>query len=136
LLKLLLSDETLLDWAAAHLVLDWVRHDPTRRIIEARLAGHRQNRHEVAALLAEFDDPNAERLISEAAAEQREIPNRPQQLAILTRRLRDASIDRQLAAIALRMAQPGLTDDDLRELHREQQELRARKREPLPAAGG
>ena len=136
LLKLLLSDETLLDWAAAYLVLDWVRHDLTRRIIEARLADHRQNRHEVASLLAGFDDPNAQRLISEAVADQREIPNRPQQLLDLTRRLRDASIDRQLAAIALRMAQPELTDGDLLELHRAQQELRARKREPLPTVGG
>jgi DNA primase len=132
LLKLLLSDETLLDWAAAHLAVDWIRHDLARRIIEARLSAHRQQRHEVAALLTEFDDPNAQRLISEAVADPREIPNRPQQLADLARRLRDATIDRQLATLAARVAQPALTDAERLELLRAQQELRARKREPLP----
>jgi hypothetical protein len=132
LLKLLLSDETLLDWASAHLALDWVRHDLTRRIIEARLAAHQQQRHELAALLDSFDHPHAQQLISEAATEQRDIPNRPQQLADVTRRLRDASIDRQLAALATRMTQPGLSDPERLDLLRAQQELRTRKREPLP----
>lgn len=135
LLKLLLSDESLLDWAAAHLSMDWVAHGVARRIIEARLDAHRQDRHDVAALLAEFEDPNAQRLISEAAAEQREIPNRPQQLADLARRLRDAAIDRQLAALGARVGQPALTDSERMDLLREQQELRSRKRQPLPPLG-
>jgi DNA primase len=134
LLKLLLSDETLLDWASAHLNLDWVRHDLARRIIEARLASHRQHRHDLASVLDAFDDPTAQQLISEATAEQRDIPNRPQQLVDLARRLRDATIDRQMAALAARVNQPSLTDDERLELLREQQTLRARKREPLPPA--
>ncbi len=131
LLKLLLSDETLIDWAAAHLVPDWIRHELTRRIIKACLDAHRQGRHGVSALLAEFDDARAQCLISEAATAQREIPNRPQQLMDLTRRLRDASIDRQLAVLAARVTRPELTDAERLELLREQQELRVRKREPI-----
>jgi DNA primase len=136
LLKLLLSDETLLDWATAHLALDWVRHDLTRRIVQARLEAHRQQRHDLTTLLDAFDDPHAQQLISEAAAEQRVIPNRPQQLADLTQRLRDASIDRQLAMLAARINQPELTDPERLELLRAQQNLRARKREPLSPING
>ena len=131
LLKLLLSDDALLDWARAHLDLEWITHEATRRIIQARLEAHRQNRHDVAALLSEFDDPHAQQLISEAASEQREIPNRPQQLSDLARRLRDAAIDRQLAALAARVNQPALTDAERLDLLREQQSLRTLKRETL-----
>ena len=135
LLKLLLSDDALLDWALAHLSLDWITHEATRRIIQARLEAHRQDRHDVAALLNEFDDPHAQQLISEAASEQREIPNRPQQLSDLARRLRDAAVDRQLAALAARVSQPALTDAERLDLLREQQSLRILKREPLGPVG-
>jgi DNA primase len=136
LLKLLLSDETLLDWAANRLNLDWIRHDLTRRVVEARLAAHHQQRHDLASVLEAFDDPGAHQLISEAATEPRDIPNRPQQLVDIARRLRDASVDRQLAALAARVNLPSLTDDERMELLREQQTLRARKREPFPAENG
>jgi hypothetical protein len=56
-------------------------------------------------------------------------------LADLARRLRDAAIDRQLAGLAARVEQPALTDSERVNLLREQQELRSRKRQPLPPPG-
>jgi DNA primase len=123
LLKLLLLDDTLLDWAARQLQLEWVEHPLVRQILSARLAAHAQGRHDVAALLSEFDSAAASSLISEALAEQREIPNRAQQLTDVARRLRDQFLDRQLAGLTSQ-----LTPE---ELLRRQASLRQAKRQPL-----
>lgn len=131
LLKLLLSDETLLDWAANHLSLEWIAHPQVREIVDARLNAHAEQRYDIGSLMSEFDDPGIHQLISEAAAESREIPNRTQQLSDVTRRLRDGALERQMAALAARMTQPGLDESERVELLRQQQELRRLKRSPL-----
>ena len=78
-----------------------------------------------------MEDAAAQSLISEAVAERREIRNRPQQLADVTRRLRDQFLDRQLTALMQRLTQPDLPDAERNELLRQQQSLRQAKREPL-----
>jgi DNA primase len=132
LLKLLLLDETLLDWAAQRLNLEWIQHPIVRQAISARLAAHAQGRHDVAALLSELEGATAQSLISEAAAERREIPNRPQQLADVVRRLRDQFLDRQLGALTQRLVRPDLADAERNGLLRLQQSLRQAKQQPLP----
>jgi DNA primase len=132
LLKLLLLDDELVDWAAAHLDLSWIEHPVVRQIITARLtpsAGGARPR--VTELLSDLADPGARSLVTEAASEQREIPNRGQQLADVTKRLRDQFIDRQLGEIGRRMNQPDISDVERAELFKRQQELRQAKRQPL-----
>jgi len=131
LLKLLLLDETLLDWAAQRLNLEWIQHPIVRQAISARLAAHAQGRHDVAALLSELEAATAQSLISEAVAERREIPNRPQQLGDVAHRLRDQFLDRQLGALTQRLVRPDLADAERDELMRQQQSLRQAKRQPL-----
>jgi len=132
LLKLLLLDDELPDWAVARLDLNWVQHAVVRRIICARLAAQPNGRWPSATtLLAELDDATARSLVTEALSEQREIPNRSQQLADITKRLRDQCVDRQLAHLAQRMNQPDAPDSDRVELLKQQQALRQLKQQPL-----
>ena len=132
LLKLLLLDEALLPWAAAHLDLSWVQHAAVRRIISLRLGTLADGQHpSVAAILAEITDAAEGGLVTEAVAEQRVVPNRPQQLADIAKKLRDQVLDRQLASLKLRMNQPDLADAERGELLRQQQTLRDLKGKPL-----
>ena len=132
LLKLLLLDDELLPWAVAHLDLNWVQHAAVRQIISLRLGTQADGRRpDVAALLAEITDGAARGLITEAVAEQRAVPNRPQQLADVARRLRNQFLDRQLAGLKLRMIQPELADAERGELLKQQKALRDLKGQPL-----
>ena len=132
LLKLLLNDDELLPWAVAHLDLNWVQNAAVRQIISLRLGTQAGGQHPaVTALLGEITDEAARGLITEAVAEQREIPNRPQQLVDVAKRLRDQFLDRQLAASKLRMVQPDLADAERDELLRQQKALRDSKGQPL-----
>jgi len=132
LLKLLLLDDGLLSWARAHLDLNWVQHPVVNQIISLRLAsGSDGTNRNVTTLLSELDDARARSLISEAVSEQREIPNRDKQLADVVKRLRDQTVDRQLAGLAHRLAEPHLNDSDRVGLITRQQELRQLKQQPL-----
>ncbi len=132
LLKLLLIDDELLPWAGAHLDLNWVHHSAARQIISRRLApGSDGTNRTVTTLLAELEDPVARSLITEAVSEQREIPNRVQQLADVVKRLRDQFVDRQLAGLSQRLSRPDLIDSERVSLVTQQQELRQLKKQPL-----
>src|SRR5206468_6517877 len=110
----------------------WVQHDAVRQIISIRRRTRADGQHpNVTALLADITDDAARGLITEAVAEQRAVPNRPQQLADVAKRLRDQFLDRQLAGLKLRMLQPGLADAERAELLRQQQTLRDLKGQPL-----
>jgi DNA primase len=136
LLKLLLLDDELLPWAAAHLDLNWVQHAAVREIISLRLGTQTDGQHpNVTALLSELTNGAGRGLVTEAVAEQRAIPNRPQQLADVTKRLRDQFLDRRLADMKLRMMQPDLADAERAELLKRQQALRDRKWQPLAPLG-
>jgi hypothetical protein len=78
------------------------------------------------------------RLITEATAEDRAIPNPTQQLGDLALRLRNQSIDRQLAVLAQRGEQPETAEAERVDLLRQRETLRLLKRQPLaplPASG-
>ena len=132
LLKLLLLDDGLLAWATAHLNLDWLQHPVVRQVVSSRLEPRTPGGQDVAALLTELADAGARNLVTEALAERREVPNRPQQLADIARRLRDQFLDRQLAALTQRVSQPDLPDPARVDLLQQQQALRRAKRQPLP----
>lgn len=132
LLKLLLLDDELLGWARDHLRTEWIQHPAVRRIVEARLepapaGGPRA----VASLLSEVEDPGAQSLMTEAVAERRVIPNRMQQLADVVRRLRDQSVDRQMAGLARRLADAALSAEQQTACQREREALRLVKQQPV-----
>ncbi len=132
LLKLLLRHDDLVHWTTEHLDPQWLRHPLVREIISHRLAAEtNQTWHSLAAFLNEFESPAHQGLITEAATEDRPIPNAPQQLGELVLRIRNADIDRQITALRHRGNQPGIPEADLHELLRKQQELRTRKSQPL-----
>ena len=128
LLKYVFLSSDLQNFAAVHLEPEWVPNPVVQRI----LAMHFQEGGDVVGLLGRFEgDPFAESLITEAATEQREIPEPERQLADVVRRLRDAWLDRQIALRNGRLGDPTLDDDDRMVLLSELQALRLRKRSPL-----
>ena len=132
LMKLLLMHEDLVDWAAAHLDPQWVQHPIVRQIVLQRLAAHANHSWSgLAGFLAECGTPEMQNLITEAATEERPLPNPGQQLTDVALRLRNQFIDRQLAALMQRLNQPEISASESNDLLRQQQELRSAKREPL-----
>jgi hypothetical protein len=133
LLKLLLLDDELPEWAAAHLDLNWVRHAVVRLIISLRVSAHADGRPpSVTALLTQMEDAEARSLVTEAVSEQREIPNRPRQLADVAKRLRDQFIESELKTILRRFNEPDLSDEERITLTTRKLELLRLKSRPLP----
>ncbi len=132
LLKLALVHEDTAGWLRAHLDPSWIQHAHVRQIISLRLAAETEGRWQnVAAFLTECPTADMRRLITEATAEDRAIPNPTQQLGDLVLRLRNQSIDRQLAVLAQRGEQPETCEADRVDLLRQRESLRLLKRQPL-----
>ena len=132
LLKLLLLHEELVGSSALHLDTNWIQNPLAQQIVSQRLAveknGGWQN---LAAFLDECESPVARSLITEAAAEDRKIPNPELQLSDLILKLRNQFLDRQIAGITQKISQPQIDDAEKIGLMREQQKLREQKRTPL-----
>jgi DNA primase len=132
LLKLLLSHDDLVVWAAAHVDPGWVQHSLVRQIVAQRLAAQaNQTWTSLAAFLDECEVPQMRSLITEVTAEPRPIPNPSQQLSDVALRLRNQFLDRQLAALMQRANQPECSDAERLDLLHQQQELRRLKRQPI-----
>lgn len=132
LLKLALKNHAATEWLAAHLEASWIQHEVIRTImirwVESQTDGSGRS---LGQFLVAFETESERSLITEATMEEREIPNPEQQLADLTLKLRNQAIDRQMAALTQRIAQPDLGDAEKHEVLRRQQELRLLKRSPL-----
>ena len=136
LLKLVLKHPACADWLVAHLDPNWILHLVVKDIVERRLRAHSEGSwRSVGLFLDQFESPQVRSLITEATMDEREIPNPEQQLADLTLRLRNQSLDRQLAVLTQRISQPETSDAEKVELLREQQQLKQLKRQPLASLG-
>src|SRR5579859_7514723 len=132
LLKLLFSHEDCAGWLSRNLDLEWVQHPVVRKIVSLRVASESDSSwHGLAAFLTACEEAEMRNLITEAAAENRPIPNPEQQINDIALRLRNQFIDRQLAALLRDANQPGINDEERLGLLRRQQELRQLKRQPL-----
>ncbi len=132
LLKLLLLQDELVAWASLHLDLNWISHPLVRRIVGQRTAAQTSEQWKnLAAFIDECETPEMRSLVTEAVAEDRKIPNPDQQMADLLLRLRNQSLDKQVAALIHRASQPETTDTEKVDLLRQQQEFRLLKRQPL-----
>ncbi len=129
LLKLLLLDDELVDWTAAHLDLNWLQHPIVRRVISRRFAAHATHSwHGLGTLLDELEDDSAKSLVTEAVSEKREIQNRSQQVQDILLRLRNQSLDQQLAALTQRLNDPATSDAERLQILHQQNSLRQQKR--------
>ena len=137
LLKILLLDDDAAAWLAFHLDLKWVQHPSVRDIVSRRLALQAEGGWQgVAAFLGGCENEAMRSLITAAITDDRQIPNTPQQLADIVLRLRNQFIEREVAALTQRAAQPDIADADKLVLLQRQTELRQLKRQPLAANVG
>ena len=134
LLKLLLRHDAAAAWLAEHLKIEWLQHETVRAIVTARLQAERDSTwRSVAAFLDQFEDPQAQALISAAATEAHPLPNPAQQLLDVTLRLRNQFLDRAMTTCAQRAALPETPGAERLELLRHHQALRQQKHSPLPS---
>jgi len=132
LLRLLLLNDDLVQWAAGHLDPTWLQHPLVRQIVAARLQAHKnQTWTSLAAFLDQCESPEIQTLVTQASAEARPLPNPAQQLVDVSLRLRNLHLDRQMAVLLQQVSHPDITEDQRLPLLRQQQELRSLKRQPL-----
>lgn len=111
LLKVLFLHDDLAPWLADHLDLEWVQHATARSLIARRLAAHEEHTWTGAAgLLNAIDDDSTRSLLTEILAEERPLPHPQQQMTDSVMRLRNQAIDREIAAIRVRIANPALPE--------------------------
>lgn len=132
LLRLLLLDDDLVPWAAAHIRPEWIQHAGVRQIVQYRFKAALDGTWRgVAALLGEFPDTSLQQLITEAVSETRSLNNRAEQIKQIALRLRDQSIKNELAVLTARLGSPALSEEERQAILRRQQELRSQKKQPL-----
>jgi DNA primase len=132
LLKLLLLHDNLAAWTSLHLDTNWISNPVVRQVVGHRLAAQKNETWKsLGAFLDSCDSAEMRNLVTEAAAEDRKIPNPEQQLADVALKLRNQFLDRQIAALTQKVSQPGLPEAEQTELLRERERLRGQKREPL-----
>jgi DNA primase len=132
LLKLILLHDALVSFVVRHLNFQWILHLQTRQVVEARLnAEKHQSWKNLAAFLDETDSPAVRSLITQAATEDRSIPNPDKQLADIVLKLRNQFLDRQIAAVTQKAGLPEISDAERIQLLQEQKKLREQKAAPL-----
>ena len=134
LVKLLLLNDDLMDWAVAHLDPRWVQNPLAREVAARRLDAHKaQTWTTIAAFLDSCTTPEVRSLVAESTVQDRPLPNPGQQLADVVLRLRNQFIERQMAPLVQRASHPDTSEADRLDLLRQQQDLRNLKRQPLGA---
>ena len=147
LLKLLFTSEECVEWIARHFAIDWILDDVVREIVARRIEIHRNGEWQnVPQFLTQFE--RYQSLVTEAITrplyvdddgtkfrKERPMGDPIQQLLGIGLRLRNESIERQLATLNQRISQPETSDSDKVEMLREQQQLKQLKREPLAPLG-
>lgn len=132
LLKLLLLHDDLVPQGASHLDLNWISNPLIHEIIGRRLAALKiVSWKNIGAFLDEFNSEEARNLVTEAAAQDRKIPNPEMQLADVILKLRNQFLDRQIAALTQKVSGTEISDAERIELLQRQKNLREQKRSSL-----
>ncbi len=138
LLKALLQTDDLVEWIGAFLELNWLSSPLARTIVEKRLQKfHDQNWYGVAAWLEELENPQLRSFVTELLADERPLPELVKILQGepgakgVVEILRDNFIDRQLAIINQRRADPNLSEAEIISLTQQKSALRQLKLTPL-----
>jgi DNA primase len=137
LLKLLLANPELVPWAVSHLPPEWIPHSQVRRVVESIYRRVQTDEWRgVASLVEDFEDAPTQALITEAAAGDRKIPNPGLQLPDVAMKLRNASMDAELAGLSRELGQADLPEALRLDRLRRQEEIRRWRRQPLPPVAG
>jgi DNA primase len=132
LLRFLLTNDEHVDWVAQHLDLNWIRHAVVRRVAAACLDAHARHAWRgVPGLIDEMDDTASANLITQSAASSPHKGDLSRNITETVRLLRNDFLDRQLAALKVRLAQPDLEEPAALEILKQQSELRNLKQQPL-----
>ena len=132
LLKIMLLNDDLVEWLAAHLDLAGLNISGVRRVTSLCLAAHADGTWAgPAALLTQLGDDPIRGFVSELLAEARRVPNPQQQLSDITFRLRNHAIDRQMEALRQRADAPDLQETEHAEILRRMIGLKSAKSQPL-----
>jgi len=136
LLRFLLLEDEHIEMVAQHLQTEWIDHQLIKRIVSARLAAHStQSWRGVPALIDELDDVAAANLVTGALAGGGAKVDLSRNLTEAIRLLRNDHFDRELAALKIKLSEPGLTETQAVEILTRQTELRRLKQQPLTPAG-
>jgi DNA primase len=132
LLKLLLIHDDLVAWTAQHLDLTWVSHPLVRRVVEQRSDAQKDGSWtNLGAFLDNCDSAEMRSLVTEAATEDRKMPNPEKQLADVILKMRNQFLDRQIATVTQKAGLPEISDSERIELLQGQKKLREQKAAPL-----
>lgn len=132
LLKIVLLHDELVTWLAAHLDSAWLQHEGVREVVALRLAADdSQTWTGPASLLTQIGDDATRSFISELMAEARPVPNPAQQLQDIVLRLRNQSIEREMAALLQQANAPGIDESNHVQLLQRREALRMKKGQPL-----
>ena len=132
LLRFLLSDDEHMDWVSQHLDPQWIQHPAVRRSAEARIQAHQSHSWRgVPALIDELQDDAAASLITQAVADGKGSSDLSRNITEAIRMLRNDWADRRLAALKLRIGQPGILESDAVAIISEQGEMRRLKLQPM-----
>jgi DNA primase len=126
LLRFILSADEFVSLAAEHMDLNWVTHPGVRQILTARFTADKENTWRgIPALLEEREDPGLQNLIAQAVAEDFPKKNLDVQIAKAIEELRNNYIDRELATLSQRLAQPNLSQEEILAIIQRKDQLRA-----------
>jgi len=128
LLRFLLLHDEQMDWVARHFELDWIQHPLVRRIVGARLEAHAaQAWRGLPGLIDALEDDAARNLITEVVAEEHRKGDLARNIVEASRLLRNDFVDRQLAALKIQLARPGVLETEAVSILNRQAELRRAK---------
>lgn len=143
LVRLLLENDSFVEWIAAHLDLEWLAHPVAREIVSGRLRLEEAHAWPgVGAWLSEMDNPGWRDLITELLVDNRPLPNPEAWLkgsptrGGVVKNLRDNYIDRQLAALNQRLASAASDDAATLDLLQQKARFNQLKQQPLAPRNG
>jgi hypothetical protein len=140
LLRLLLESDDYVSWIASHLELDWLQHPLVREIAANRFAAESSDSWTgLAPWLSQVENSEWQNLVTEALSDKRSIRD-PETLLKgspardgTVKNLRNRYIERQMAALSIRLHSPDLKEDEKIQISNQKERLRELKKQPLAA---
>lgn len=100
LLRILLSSDDLVPWVEEHLDPGWIQHPLVRDVVRRRLeSAANEDWRGVPGMLDSLEDQATRRLVTEAVAQEKEIPDRVRQLMDIVAGLEQRGVERELREV-------------------------------------
>jgi DNA primase len=146
LLKLVLQCDDQVEWFAQNFDAGWLQNSVVRTLIERCFALHSDKTWtDIPSFLSQFDDPAVQSLITEVLSRplvqhedgtrfqpRLDIRKPREQLIGMIAFFRKTFVDRGIADLQKRLAQPNLPPDEMARIYRQKEELKRLKEQALP----